>query len=106
MAVNLATSVSFAGDMNADGYADIVVGATRKTTAAPAQSDKGALYVFYGSATGITSHPLLSASSYTCSGPTDCMEIQNPLHEDVAFFANSGSTSRATPTAMVMPMWS
>lgn len=79
-------SVSFAGDMNADGYADIVVGATRND-GGTGVSDKGALYVFYGSATGITSH-LLSASSYTCSGPTDCTEIQNPLHEDVAFFAN------------------
>ncbi|MCB9758890.1 MAG: FG-GAP repeat protein [Alphaproteobacteria bacterium] len=46
----LGTSVSGAGDVNADGYADVVVGAYRSSANV---REGGAAYVLYGSATGI-----------------------------------------------------
>jgi len=46
-------SVAGAGDLNADGYADVVVGAYQYDDLA--QLDEGAGFVFYGSANGIAS---------------------------------------------------
>ncbi len=43
-------SVSNAGDVNGDGFSDIIVGAFKYDNG---QSDEGAFYVFHGSATGI-----------------------------------------------------
>jgi len=47
---NLGFSVSAAGDVNGDGYADVVVGAYRYDNG---QLDEGAAFVYRGSATGI-----------------------------------------------------
>ena len=46
----LGISVSGAGDVNGDGYADVIVGAYRYDAG---QTDEGAAFVFLGSATGI-----------------------------------------------------
>ena len=45
-------SVAEAGDINGDGYADVIVGAPGYEAPA-AQTDEGAFYVFRGSPTGI-----------------------------------------------------
>ncbi|MFZ5629596.1 MAG: integrin alpha [Spirochaetota bacterium] len=81
------SAVSSAGDVNGDGYDDLLVGAYINDGGTGA-SDKGAAYVFYGSASGIMSQPL-SASAYVCSGSADCTVIQNPLHEANGFFGYS-----------------
>lgn len=47
-------SVAAAGDLNADGYADLVVGAQQQDGAA---MDEGKAYVYYGSSTGIAASP-------------------------------------------------
>jgi hypothetical protein len=48
-------SVAGAGDLNGDGYTDLVVGAYRaSTTDNAAVTDNGRAYVYYGSATGLT----------------------------------------------------
>ncbi len=78
------SNVAGAGDVNGDGYADVVVGAQQNQGAGIA--DKGTAYIFYGSATGITSHPE-SATAYTCSGPPDCTVVENPENENVGLFA-------------------
>ncbi len=46
----LGRSVSGAGDVNGDGYADVIVGATGYDAG---QSNEGAAFVFLGSASGI-----------------------------------------------------
>ncbi|MBW2061860.1 MAG: VCBS repeat-containing protein, partial [Deltaproteobacteria bacterium] len=50
----LGISVSTAGDVNGDGYSDIIIGANRYTNG---QSDEGAAYVIYGSPSGLASSP-------------------------------------------------
>ncbi len=45
------TSVSTAGDVNGDGYSDVIIGAQYATNG---QSFEGAAYVYHGSSTGIT----------------------------------------------------
>lgn len=47
-------SVSSAGDVNSDGYSDVIVGAWGYTNG---QINEGAVYVYHGSATGIPSSP-------------------------------------------------
>lgn len=80
---NFGGAVAFAGDVNGDGYADIVVGAKVNNGASAAggqtagPTNKGAAYIYYGSATGITRHDE-SATPYYCSGPPDCTVIANP----------------------------
>ncbi|GGH69742.1 hypothetical protein GCM10011318_11070 [Phaeocystidibacter marisrubri] len=51
---NFGWSVSSAGDVNGDGYSDVIVGAYRYDNG---QSEEGAAYVYLGSATGLSSTP-------------------------------------------------
>ncbi|MBL0272634.1 MAG: FG-GAP repeat protein [Chitinophagaceae bacterium] len=51
-------SVASAGDVNGDGYSDVIVGAYL----APSGSAKGAAYVFLGNAAGLTSTPSTTLS--------------------------------------------
>ena len=48
------TSVASAGDVNGDGYSDVIVGADGVAT------DQGAAYVYYGSSTGLTTTPAVT----------------------------------------------
>ncbi len=50
------TAVSTAGDLNGDGYSDLVIGAPMATNG---QTNEGLVYVHYGSNTGITAAPSL-----------------------------------------------
>lgn len=47
-------SVSTAGDINGDGYSDIIVGAH---TYSFGQADEGGVFIFYGSSTGVSGTP-------------------------------------------------
>ncbi|MFI5171303.1 MAG: FG-GAP-like repeat-containing protein [Chitinophagales bacterium] len=53
---NLGVSVSSAGDINRDGYGDIIIGAEKYDNGL---QDEGAVYVHYGSAAGINPLPNL-----------------------------------------------
>jgi hypothetical protein len=50
-AAEMGNSVAGAGDVNGDGYADVIVGALRYESGA--QSNEGAAFIFHGSASGI-----------------------------------------------------
>jgi subtilisin-like proprotein convertase family protein len=56
-------SVSTAGDVNGDGYADIVVGADRYTAG---ENSEGRAFVYHGSATGLS-----TATDWTAEGDQD-----------------------------------
>jgi hypothetical protein len=53
----LGCSVSTAGDVNNDGYDDIIVGTYKYTDFAGGKNESGAVYVFHGSASGISTTP-------------------------------------------------
>ena len=50
------TSVSYAGDINGDGFADVVVGAREGTTFSPSESYEGLAYVYLGSDDGLNEY--------------------------------------------------
>ena len=56
----LGYGVSSAGDVNGDGYSDVLVGAMQFDNG---QTDEGIVYLFYGSSTGLSVNPNWSAES-------------------------------------------
>ncbi|MDI7267803.1 MAG: VCBS repeat-containing protein [Myxococcota bacterium] len=50
-------SVASAGDVNADGFADVVIGASRQDLPGLPTSSEGAAYLFHGSAAGLPAAP-------------------------------------------------
>jgi len=54
------SSVSAAGDVNGDGYADVLIGSARYTEG---QSNEGAAFLFLGSESGLASEPAWSYQS-------------------------------------------
>ena len=57
---NFGESVASAGDVNGDGYGDVIVGAPEYSNGL---TDEGAVYVFYGSASGLSTAPDWQAES-------------------------------------------
>lgn len=92
-------SVSTAGDVNGDGYSDLIVGA-RTWESAAAENNEGGAFVYYGSAAGIASTPNVIlqtnqtsdnfGSNVACGG-----DINDDGYSDVlvgAYLAAYGST--------------
>jgi len=57
---NLGSSVASAGDVNGDGYSDVIVGAHAYDNG---QSDEGRAFVYHGSVTGLATAPAWTAES-------------------------------------------
>ncbi len=62
-------SVSSAGDVNGDGYGDVIVGAIGYYNG---ESDEGRAYVYLGSASGLTASPAWTAESNQASAYFGC----------------------------------
>jgi hypothetical protein len=58
-------SVSGAGDVNGDGYDDVIIGATDFDNG---QTDEGRAFVYYGSTSGLSSSPAWTAESNQADG--------------------------------------
>jgi alpha-tubulin suppressor-like RCC1 family protein len=65
---NFGASVASAGDVNGDGYADVIVGAYAYDAG---ESDEGAAFVFHGSASGIGNGDPLTADAVFQSNQAD-----------------------------------
>jgi hypothetical protein len=57
---NLGYSVSSAGDVNGDGYSDVIVGAPYYTDG---QTQEGCAFMYYGSSSGLSASPAWTAKS-------------------------------------------
>ncbi len=68
------TSVAGAGDVDGDGFADLIIGASIQATP---EDDEGNAFVFYGSATGVATVPELT--------------IDNPNDDDDGWFGASAA---------------
>ena len=87
-------SVAGAGDVNGDGYADIIVGADGYSGG----NDKGKAYVYHGSSTGLNATPAFTATGesdndrfgYSVAGAGD---VDGDGHADVIVGAPYRSTS-------------
>jgi hypothetical protein len=62
---NFGDSVASAGDVNGDGYADVIVGAPNYVTSS---TDVGASFVFHGSASGVADGNPATAATRLTSG--------------------------------------
>lgn len=77
---SLGFSVSTAGDMNADGFSDVIVGA-------PGANGKGMAYVFLGNVAGLSATPSLSLQGDNQSG--------SRFGHSVALYGEFGATGRS-----------
>ena len=57
---NFGVSVATAGDVNGDGFSDVIVGAHRYDNG---QTDEGRAFVYHGSAAGLATTPAWTAES-------------------------------------------
>ncbi len=74
------SAISGVGDLNGDGYADLVVGAEQQDDADNVfPIDEGAVFVYYGSGSGIPSTPNRS--------------LESPFDQASAFFGNAVTSS-------------
>ena len=56
------SSVATAGDVNGDGYADVIVGADRHDAGAGGDADRGRAYLYLGSVSGLAVSPVWTGS--------------------------------------------
>ena len=115
----LGSSVSTAGDVNGDGYSDIIVGAENYNSG---ETEEGKVFVFYGSSLGLTPNPVWTAegnqanahfgNSVSTAGDVDgdrysdiiigALDYDNGQSNEGAVFMYHGSASGLPSSANVM----
>ena len=86
-------SVSRAGDVNGDGFDDVVIGAYGYSS-----SDTGAIYVYHGSSSGLSTTASIAvsgatSSSYLGQSVSDAGDVNNDGNDDVIVGAPGYSSS-------------
>jgi hypothetical protein len=85
-------SVSGAGDLNGDGFGDVVVGADRYDNG---QTDEGAAFVYYGSAAGIGTTPTIlednDPSAYVGESVSGAGDLNGDGYADLVVGAGSAN---------------
>lgn len=93
-------STEFAGDVNNDGYADIIVGSSRNDTAG---SDAGAAYIYYGGASmdSTADVTLRGAAAGDAFGitVTSAGDVNHDGYDDVIVGANGNDTGGSSAGA-------
>ena len=93
----LGTSVALAGDVNGDGYSDVIVGASSFDNG---QTDEGAAFVYHGSASGINSVAAAMLEMNQANARLGCSvasagDVNGDGYSDVvagAYFYDNGET--------------
>ena len=85
-------SVSGAGDVNGDGYSDVIIGA-RNYQSGAAETDEGAIYIYHGSASGIgTSYARMiesdQASAYLGNTVASAGDVNGDGYSDIVVGAS------------------
>ena len=85
------TSVSTAGDMNGDGYSDVIIGAAWYDNGEP---NEGAVFVYHGSATGLSATPAWTAEgnqaeAYSGWSVSTAGDVNGDGYSDVIIGADS-----------------
>jgi len=84
---HLGAAVSIAGDVNSDGYADVIVGAPGYDDVQP---DEGAAFVYYGGPTGLatdstwTAHPTDQEDAHFGTAVSTAGDVNGDGHSDLA----------------------
>ena len=99
-----ATSVSTAGDVNGDGYDDVLIGAPNHESGS--QVDEGVVFAFYGNAGGLPSSPSWTAQSdqaeaYLGVHVSSAGDVNGDGYDDVVLGAHQYSAGQ-TQEGMVL----
>ena len=97
----LGSAVASAGDVNGDGYSDVIVGAPLYTNT---ESFEGAFFIYHGSATGISTTPAATVESNSINARlgysvATAGDVNNDGYSDVIVGANQYTSGEANEGA-------